>query len=84
MIDFFLVHREAVDQYSKEVQKVAAEIYANLSVLMGLDRDGLIKLQGELKQGIKMNYYPPCSRPDLVLGISAHSDGTALTLLFAR
>lgn len=84
MIDFFLVHREAVDQYSKEVQKVAAEIYANLSVLMGLDRDCLIKLQGELKQGIKMNYYPPCSRPDLVLGISAHSDGTALTLLFAR
>ncbi|XWS74941.1 hypothetical protein CRYUN_Cryun01aG0041700 [Craigia yunnanensis] len=72
---------EAVDQYSTEAQKVAAEIYANLSVLMGQDRDGLIKLQGELKQGIRMNYYPACTRPDLVLGISPHSDGSALTLL---
>nr|AFK35067.1 unknown [Lotus japonicus] len=28
-----------------------------------------------------MNYYPPCSRPDLVLGLSPHSDGSALTVL---
>ncbi|XP_021295805.1 protein SRG1-like [Herrania umbratica] len=73
--------KEAVDQYSTELQKVAAEIYANLSVLMGLDRDGLLKLHGELKQGMRMNYYPSCSRPDLVLGVSPHSDGSAITLL---
>jgi hypothetical protein len=28
-----------------------------------------------------MNYYPTCSRPDLVLGLSPHSDGSALTVL---
>ncbi|XVF83983.1 hypothetical protein PTKIN_Ptkin16aG0538400 [Pterospermum kingtungense] len=33
--------REAVEEYSMEVQKVAEEIYANFSVLMGLDRDSL-------------------------------------------
>ena len=48
---------------------------------MGMDRDGLKRLQGELKQGIRMNYYPVCSRPDLVLGISPHSDGSAFTLI---
>ncbi|KAK8717159.1 hypothetical protein V6N13_044436 [Hibiscus sabdariffa] len=32
-------------------------------------------------QAVRMNYYPPCSRPDLVLGLSPHSDGTALTVL---
>ncbi|XP_022764519.1 protein SRG1-like [Durio zibethinus] len=73
--------KEAVEEYSAEIQKVAEEIYANFSVLMGLDRDGLKRLQGELKQGIRMNYYPVCSRPDLVLGISPHSDGSTFTLL---
>ncbi|CAN1806950.1 Protein SRG1 [Linum perenne] len=32
-------------------------------------------------QAVRMNYYPPCSRPDLVLGLSPHSDGSALTVL---
>ncbi|OMO96758.1 Oxoglutarate/iron-dependent dioxygenase [Corchorus olitorius] len=73
--------KEAVDKYSTEVQNVAAEIYANLSILMGLGREGLKELQGEIKQGIRMSIYPSCSRPDLVLGISPHSDGSALTLL---
>ena len=67
--------------YSKEVQMVAEEIYANLSLLMGMHRDGLKRLQGELKQAVRLNYYPVCSRPDLVLGVSPHSDGSALTLL---
>ncbi|XP_021295899.1 protein SRG1-like [Herrania umbratica] len=73
--------KDAIEEYSAEVQKVAEELYANFSVLMGLDRDGLKRLQGELKQGIRMNYYPVCSRPDLVLGISPHSDGSTFTLL---
>ncbi|XP_021296096.1 protein SRG1-like [Herrania umbratica] len=71
----------AVEVYSTQVQKVAEEINANLSLLMGMDRDGLKRLHGKLKQLLRMNYYPPCSRPDLVLGISPHSDGGSLTLL---
>nr|KJB76103.1 hypothetical protein B456_012G071800 [Gossypium raimondii] len=74
--------KEALEEYSREMQKLAEELQANFSVLMGLKRDGLKRLQGgELKQGIRMNYYPICSRPDLVLGISPHSDGTSFTLL---
>ncbi|OAP03628.1 LBO1 [Arabidopsis thaliana] len=36
---------------------------------------------GEAVQAVRMNYYPPCSSPDLVLGLSPHSDGSALTVL---
>ncbi|XP_059076506.1 codeine O-demethylase-like [Cryptomeria japonica] len=30
---------------------------------------------------VRMNLYPPCPRPNLVLGLSPHSDGAAITLL---
>ncbi|OMP08409.1 Oxoglutarate/iron-dependent dioxygenase [Corchorus olitorius] len=73
--------KEAVDEYSIEMQKIAEELSANFSVLMGLDRNGLKRLQGELNQGIRMNYYPVCPRPDLVLGASPHSDATTFTLV---
>ena len=29
----------------------------------------------------RFNYYPPCPRPELVLGIKAHSDAPLLTVL---
>ncbi|CAK7325727.1 unnamed protein product [Dovyalis caffra] len=47
-----------------------------------MDKDFLKRLHGKMmKQGIRMNYYPACSRPDLVLGISPHSDSSSITLL---
>lgn len=29
----------------------------------------------------RFNFYPPCSRPDLVLGLKEHSDGSAITIV---
>lgn len=52
-----------------------------MSVLMGMDSNCLKRLHGDMKQYMRMNYYPPYSRPDLVLGVSPHSDGGSLTVL---
>lgn len=30
---------------------------------------------------MRLNYYPPCQRPDLALGIGPHCDPTSLTIL---
>lgn len=51
---------------------------------LGLKGDVLNEMFGEAVQAIRTNYYPPCSRPDLVLGLSPHSDGSALTVLQER
>lgn len=73
--------REAVELYSTELQKVGDEIFANMSLLMGMERESLKDIHGVMKLGIRMNYYPSCARPDLVLGVSPHSDASSLTLL---
>ncbi|PON45822.1 Oxoglutarate/iron-dependent dioxygenase [Parasponia andersonii] len=73
--------KEAVDEYSREVERVSEEIMANMSFFMGMDKNGLKRLHVVMKQSMRMNYYPPCSRPDLVLGVSSHSDGGSITIL---
>lgn len=32
-------------------------------------------------QSMRMNYYPPCPQPEKVIGLTPHSDGSALTIL---
>lgn len=39
------------------------------------------KFQEDPVMTMRMNLYPPCPRPDLVFGLSPHSDGSALTIL---
>ncbi|KAK6234235.1 hypothetical protein QUC31_006641 [Theobroma cacao] len=81
VIDFSLLAKGRQWISTREVQKVADEICANISLLMGMAREGLKRFYGKTKQAMRMNYYPPCSRPDLVVGISPHSDSDIITLL---
>jgi isopenicillin N synthase-like dioxygenase len=32
-------------------------------------------------QGVRINYYPPCPQPKLVIGLTPHSDSVGLTIL---
>jgi len=32
-------------------------------------------------QNLRVTYYPPCPEPDLVMGLSAHSDASGITIL---
>ncbi|XP_075499869.1 protein LATERAL BRANCHING OXIDOREDUCTASE 1-like [Primulina tabacum] len=73
--------KESVDEYAVEIQRVTDEIFKNLSLLMGKEENCLKDLHKGVKQGIRMNYYPNCCRPDLVLGVSPHSDASSITLL---
>ncbi|XAR66260.1 (S)-norcoclaurine synthase [Bertholletia excelsa] len=73
--------KEAVEWYSEEIERVSEEIFVNLSLLMGMKRNGLKKLHGGVKLGMRLNYYLTCFRPDLVLGVSPHSDPSSITLL---
>ncbi|KAK3034255.1 hypothetical protein RJ639_032190 [Escallonia herrerae] len=71
----------AVEAYSDEIRKVTEELFGCLSLTMGLEKDALLGLHGELTTVMRMNYYPLCSKPDQVLGLTAHTDIGTLAIL---
>lgn len=73
-----------MDTYSLELRKLFKELLRFVALSLGLNESIFEEMFGECVQAVRMNYYPPCPRPDLVMGLSPHSDGSALTLLQQR
>ncbi|XVF08126.1 hypothetical protein REPUB_Repub06bG0198900 [Reevesia pubescens] len=72
---------DIIEEYSNAIRKVAMELLKSFSLVLGMDKDALLGLHRQLVQACRVNYYPACSNPDQVLGISPHSDTNTLTIL---
>ncbi|KAL5701139.1 Protein LATERAL BRANCHING OXIDOREDUCTASE 1 [Ranunculus cassubicifolius] len=72
---------ETLEKYSANVRKLCQNLLEFIAMSLNLKPNVFNDLFGVAVQAARMNYYPPCSRPDLVLGLSPHSDGSALTVL---
>eukprot|EP00253_Pinus_taeda_P012808 PITA_12808 len=75
---------ETIDEYSRELSKLLELVMEVLSRDLGLETETSLNesVGGERKElNMRMNYYPPCPQPDLVLGLAPHSDPGAITIL---
>ncbi|CAH9137186.1 unnamed protein product [Cuscuta epithymum] len=72
---------ETLEAYSREVRKLCKELLKCIAISLGLSERVFEEMFGVAVQAVRMNYYPACPRPDLVMGLSPHSDGSALTVL---
>lgn len=70
-----------MEAYSAQIRKLCKNLLKYIAITLSLKEDIFEEMFGEAVQAVRMNYYPPCPRPDLVLGLSPHSDGSALTVL---
>ncbi|GLJ33684.1 hypothetical protein SUGI_0676930 [Cryptomeria japonica] len=75
-------YRNTLESYTTQVEKVAQMILSLFAENLQLKNDYFKEKFGEdPMMTVRMNLYPPCPRPDLVLGLSPHSDGGGITLL---
>nr|URX65359.1 flavonol synthase [Gymnema sylvestre] len=76
-------YREANEEYCSRLRGVSDRLFKYLSLGLGLEENAFKESVGgeELIYLMKINYYPPCPRPDVVLGVPPHTDASSLTIL---
>ncbi|ESW13221.1 hypothetical protein PHAVU_008G178000 [Phaseolus vulgaris] len=75
--------RETVEEYMRKGKEVVEELLKGISLSLGLEENYIHKRMN-VELGCKVfviNYYPPCPKPELVMGLPAHTDHGLLTLL---
>ncbi|GMH19665.1 hypothetical protein Nepgr_021506 [Nepenthes gracilis] len=68
-------------EYCEAMSKLSLRIMELLGMSLGVGRDYFREFFQDNDSVMRLNYYPPCQRPELTLGTGPHSDPTSLTIL---
>lgn len=63
------------------MQKLSFKLLELISLSLGLPEKRLNGFFKDQTSFVRLNHYPPCSIPHLALGVGAHKDAGALTIL---
>ncbi|KDP21185.1 hypothetical protein JCGZ_21656 [Jatropha curcas] len=74
-------HLDTLEAYSAEMENLAKKILRLLAKALRMEASYITQLFEEGLLSMRMNYYPPCAQPELVMGLNPHSDGAGLTIL---
>ncbi|KAJ6842325.1 1-aminocyclopropane-1-carboxylate oxidase 1-like [Iris pallida] len=72
---------EAMKEYADQLTKLAETLAEGMSENLGLESNYLKKAFSEPSTGTKVAIYPQCLKPELVIGLRAHTDAGGIILL---
>ncbi|KNA24684.1 hypothetical protein SOVF_012660, partial [Spinacia oleracea] len=74
---------EVIESYAEKATELVDDILEALAEALSLDEKAFVKYFDPKSREInaRINYYPPCPKPKLTMGLSPHTDATILTLL---
>lgn len=70
-----------MENYLQEVQKLAMNLFGLMGQAVDIDKREMLDVFDDGMQSMRMTYYPPCPQPDLVIGLTPHSDAAGITIL---
>ncbi|KAH9723499.1 protein SRG1 [Citrus sinensis] len=73
--------RDTLEVYSMELKSLAMNLISKMGKVLNIKDEELREFFENGFQSMRMNYYPPCPQPEKVMGLTPHSDGSALTIL---
>ncbi|CAN1847237.1 Protein SRG1 [Linum perenne] len=74
--------RDTLEEYSAALKILAMKILNQMAKALRMDEKEMkVLFEEEGWQQFRMNYYPPCPQPELVMGLNSHSDAVGLTIL---
>ncbi|XP_050214610.1 jasmonate-induced oxygenase 2-like [Mercurialis annua] len=74
--------REILSEYSEKMKEMAELLLKAMARSLNLEENCFLKQYEKQEQmAARFNYYPKCPKPESVLGVKAHSDGSAITIL---
>ncbi|XP_059664697.1 protein SRG1-like [Cornus florida] len=76
-----LPFRDTLEVYAAQLKQLAMKILDFIAKALKIEAGDIRELFEEGMQSMRMNYYPPCLHPELVLGLTPHSDSVGLTIL---
>ncbi|KAF8085646.1 hypothetical protein N665_0655s0009 [Sinapis alba] len=74
--------RETLHEYTMKQHAVIEQFFKAMAISLDLEENVFLEMHGEnARMDTRFNMYPPCPRPDIVIGAKPHGDGSAFTLL---
>ncbi|XP_050225593.1 gibberellin 20 oxidase 1 [Mercurialis annua] len=68
-------------EYCESMSSLSLGIMELLGISLGVSKGHFREFFEENDSIMRLNYYPPCQKPDLTLGTGPHCDPTSLTIL---
>lgn len=76
-----VLYRRVCQRYCEAMNSLCLNVMEVLGISLGVGGDYFREFFGGNDSIMRLNYYPPCQKPDVALGTGPHCDPTSLTIL---
>ena len=74
--------RKVLRDYTAKLRQLEEQLLKAMEKSLSLTEGSFLSKFGEEQSMFaRFNYYPPCSKPDQVLGLKPHADGSGMTIV---